>query len=129
VSTPGEAAPLRILWVASKLEWRGGIGNVVARGTRALAALGHQVHAAGPAPDGDPGPLSGVTAHAWRLRRFMVALLADLVPLLRSLRRVVVLFDSALPLGDVICGLRWLRRWGDRTPLVGVSAHSWRPFS
>jgi glycosyltransferase involved in cell wall biosynthesis len=129
VSTPGEAAPLRILWVASKLEWRGGIGNVVARGTRALAALGHQVHAAGPAPDGDPGPLAGVTAHPWRKRQFKVAQLADLVPLLRSLQPDVVHFHAAMPHGDVISGLRWLRPWRGRVPLVAVTAHSSRPYA
>jgi len=73
-----EPRALRILWVASKLVWDGGIGNVVARGARALAERGHPVHAAGPTPDGDPGPLAGVVVHAWRKRRMKVMQLADL---------------------------------------------------
>ena len=129
MSDAGETSPLRILWVASKLEWRGGIGNVVARGTRALAALGHEVHAAGPAPDGDPGPLDGVIAHPWRKRKFKVAQLADLVPLLRTLRPDVVHFHAAMPHGDVITGLRWLRPWRGHAPLIAVTAHSSRPFA
>ena len=129
MSTSGDAAALRILWVASKLEWRGGIGNVVARGARALAALGHEVHAAGPAPDGDPGPLDGVAAHPWRKRNFKVAQLADLAPLLRTLQPDVVHFHSAMPHGDVIAGLRWLRPWRGRAPLIAVTAHSSRPYA
>ncbi len=73
-----ESRALRILWVASKLAWHGGIGNVVARGARALAARGHEVHVAGPTPDGDPGPLAGVAVHAWRKRRMKVMQLVDL---------------------------------------------------
>ena len=54
-----EAEPLRILWVASKLSWAGGIGRVLAGGSQALAERGHEVHVAGAAPDGDPAPLPG----------------------------------------------------------------------
>jgi glycosyltransferase involved in cell wall biosynthesis len=123
-----DAPPLRILWVASKLEFRGGIGNVVARGARALAARGHDVHVAGPAPDGDPGALAGVTAHPWRKRRFKVAQLADLAPLLRAIAPDVVHFHSAMPHGDVIAGLRWLAPW-KRAPVIAVTTHSSRPYA
>lgn len=123
-----DAAPLRILWVASKLEFRGGIGNVVARGARALAARGHDVHVAGPAPDGDPGALDGVTAHPWQKRQFKVAQLADLVPLIRSLAPDVVHFHSAMPHGDVIAGLRWLKPW-KHAPVIAVTTHSSRPYA
>jgi glycosyltransferase involved in cell wall biosynthesis len=126
-----EPRALRILWVASKLTWDGGIGNVVARGARALAERGHPVHAAGPTPDGDPGPLAGVAVHAWRKRRMKVMQLADLAPLVRRIEPDVVHFHAAMPHGDVITGLRWLRPWRGRAraPLIAVTAHSSRPYA
>lgn len=126
-----ELHALCILWVASKLAWDGGIGNVVARGTRALAARGHQVHVAGPTPEGDPGPLAGVAVHTWRKRRMKVMQLADLLPLVRRIEPDVVHFHAAMPHGDVIAGLRWLRPWRDREspPLIAVTAHSSRPYA
>jgi len=126
-----DSRALRILWVASKLAWEGGIGNVVAHGARALAERGHQVHAAGPTPDGDPGPLAGVVVHAWRKRRMKAMQLVDLVPLVRSIEPDVVHFHSAMPHGDVIAGLRWLRPWLHTAgaPLIAVTAHSSRPYA
>ncbi len=126
-----EPRALRILWVASKLVWDGGIGNVVARGARALAERGHQIHAAGPTRDGDPGPLAGVAVHAWRKRRVKATQLIDLVPLVRSIEPDVVHFHSAMPHGEVIAGLRWLRPWRERkrAPLIAVTAHSSRPYA
>ncbi|MCX5737939.1 MAG: glycosyltransferase family 4 protein [Proteobacteria bacterium] len=125
------ARALRILWVASKLGWSGGIGNVVARGARALAERGHEVHLAGPTADGEPGPLPGVVVHAFRKRRMKVMQLVDLVPLVRGIEPDVVHFHSAMPHGDVIAGLRWLRPWRDpsRAPLIAVTAHSSRPYA
>ena len=122
---------LRILWVASKLGWSGGIGNVVARGARALAERGHDVHVAGPTPDGEPGALPGVVVHAFRKRRMKLLQLIDLVPLVRRIEPDVVHFHSAMPHGDVIAGLRWLRPWRDpsRAPLIAVTAHSSRPYA
>lgn len=122
---------LRILWVASNLGWSGGIGNVVARGARALAQRGHEVHVAGPAPEGDPGPLPGVAVHPFRKRRMKVMQLLDLVPLVRRIEPDVVHFHAAMPHGDVITGLRWLRPWRDasRPPLLAVTAHSSRPYA
>jgi glycosyltransferase involved in cell wall biosynthesis len=126
-----EPRTLRILWVASKLCWNGGIGNVVARGARALAERGHEVHVAGPTPDGEPGPLPGVVVHAFRKRRMKVMQLVDLVPLVRGIEPDVLHFHSAMPHGDVIGGLRWLRPWRNarRAPLLAVTAHSSRPYA
>lgn len=124
------ARALRILWVASNLGWSGGIGNVVARGARALAERGHDVHVAGPTPDGDPGPLAGVVVHPFRKRRMKVMQLADLAPLLRRIAPEIVHFHSAMPHGDVIAGLRWLRPWRTgEAPLLAVTAHSSRPYA
>ena len=129
--TLSEPRALRILWVASNLGWSGGIGNVVARGARALAERGHDVHVAGPTPDGEPGPLPGVVVHAFRKRRMKVMQLVDLVPLVRGIEPDVVHFHSAMPHGDVIAGLRWLRPWRDarHAPLLAVTAHSSRPYA
>jgi glycosyltransferase involved in cell wall biosynthesis len=122
---------LRILWVASNLGWSGGIGNVVARGARALAERGHEVHVAGPTPDGDPGSLPGVVVHPFRKRRMKALQLVDLAPLVRRIEPSVVHFHSAMPHGDVILGLRWLRPWRDasRAPRIAVTAHSSRPYA
>ncbi len=122
---------LRILWVASNLGWSGGIGNVVARGARALAQRGHEVHVAGPTPEGDPGPLKGVVVQPFRKRRMKLMQLVDLVPLVRRIEPDIVHFHSAMPHGDVIAGLRWLRPWraASRAPLLAVTAHSSRPYA
>jgi glycosyltransferase involved in cell wall biosynthesis len=67
--------------------------------------------------------------YPWRKRQFKVAQLADLVPLLRALQPDVLHFHAAMPHGDVITGLRWLRPWRGRAPLVAVTAHSSRPYA
>jgi len=117
--------PLRILWVASKLEreWKGGVGRVIAGALPALAARGHEVHLAGRAPEGEPAPLPGVTLHPWPARRSKLAQLPHLVALQRKLRAQVVHFHSALPHGALIVPFLWLRRALGR-PLVVVSPHT-----
>lgn len=125
MSAPGR---LVLLWVASRLAWRGGIGRVVAGGARALAARGHAVHVAGSAPDGDPGPLAGAAVHPWPVRRLKLAQLADLIPLVRTTGAHVVHFHSAMPHGEVIAGLRALGPAVGR-PLVVVTPHSSRPYT
>jgi glycosyltransferase involved in cell wall biosynthesis len=125
--TTGESggAPerLRILWVVSKLTWSGGIGRVVAEGAHALAARGHELHVAGPAPDGAPPPLDRVTAHAWARPRWSFQNIAPLLRLQRSLRAHVIHFHSAVPHGELICAMLSLRRWLG-APRIFVSPHT-----
>ena len=106
---------LRILWVASELEpqWSGGIGRLIAGHTRALAARGHEVHLAGRARDGEPGPLEGVTLHPWPARSTKALQLGPLVALQRRLGADVVHFFSSLPHGALIVPFLALR------PLLG----------
>ena len=102
-------SPLRILWVASKLSWSGGVGRVLAGAPPALAARGHSMHLAGPAPEGEPAPLPGVALHPWPVRRLKLANLGRLLGLQRELRADVIHFHSALPHGELIAPLRALR--------------------
>jgi glycosyltransferase involved in cell wall biosynthesis len=116
-------SPLRILWVASKLSWSGGVGRVLAGAPAALAARGHAVHLAGPALDGEPSPLSGVVLHPWPLRRLKLANLGRLLGLQRELGADVIHFHSALPHGELIAPLRALRtRLGG--PALLVTPHT-----
>jgi glycosyltransferase involved in cell wall biosynthesis len=115
--------PLRILWVTSKLSWSGGVGRVLAGALPALAARGHAVHAAGPARDGAPTPLPGVTLHPWPARHFKVAHLGRLLALGRELRAHVIHFHSALPHGELIAPLRALRATLGG-PIVLVTPHT-----
>jgi glycosyltransferase involved in cell wall biosynthesis len=117
---------LTILWVASELEARGGIGRVIAQGARALAARGHAVHVAGPA-GGTVAGFDGVETHAWPERRLKLARLADLWPLARRLRPDVVHFHSAMPHGELVAALRLVRR-GAR-PFLAVTPHGSRPYT
>lgn len=119
---------VRILWIASELEARGGIGRVLVSATRALAARGHEVHVAGPGDASGAAAFAGVTAHAWGKRRWKALLLADLAPLVRRLAPDVVHFHSAMPHGEVVAGLRLLRRGAPR-PLLVVTPHSSRPYA
>ena len=114
---------LRILWVVSKLSWSGGVGRVLAGALPALAARGHVVHCAGPAPEGEPAPLPGVALHPWPVRRTRLANLGRLLDLQRELRGDVIHFHSALPPGELIAPLRALRaRLG--APILLVTPHT-----
>ena len=116
-------SPLRILWVASKLSWSGGVGRVLAGAPPALAARGNSMHLAGPAPEGEPAPLPGVALHPWPVRRLKLANLGRLIGLQRALRADVIHFHSALPHGELIAPLRALRaRLGG--PVVLVTPHT-----
>jgi glycosyltransferase involved in cell wall biosynthesis len=119
---------LTILFVASQLAWRGGIGRVVAGGAAALAARGHRVHAAGPAPGGAPPRLPGVELHPWRKRSQKILQGIDLAPLVRRLAPDVVHFHAAMPHGEVIAALRVLRAGAPR-PLLVATPHSSRPYA
>lgn len=103
--------PLRILWVAAKLErdWTGGIGRVIAGALPALAERGHELHLAGRAPARPVAPIPGVEIHPWRWWRWKVNQLPYLLALQRRLRADVVHFHSALPHGAVILPFLWLR--------------------
>jgi len=119
----GSHSSLRILWVASKLSFRGGVGRVLAGAPPALAARGHVVHLAGPAPEGEPDPLPGVALHPWPVRRLKLANLGLLLGLQRELRADVIHFHSALPHGELIAPLRALRsRLGG--PIILVTPHT-----
>jgi glycosyltransferase involved in cell wall biosynthesis len=114
---------LRILWVVSKLSFGGGVGRVLAGALPALAARGHAVHVAGPAPEGEPAPLPGVALHPWPVRRIKLANLGRLIDLQRGLRADVIHFHSALPHGELIAPLRALRsRLG--APVLLVTPHT-----
>ena len=114
---------LRILWVASKLSFGGGVGRVLAGALPALAARGHAVHLAGPAPGGEPAPLPGVALHPWPVRRFKLANLGRLLGLQHELRADVIHFHSALPHGELIAPLCALRaRLGE--PIILVTPHT-----
>jgi glycosyltransferase involved in cell wall biosynthesis len=115
--------PLRILWVTSTLSWSGGVGRVLAGALPALAARGHTVHAAGPARDGEPTPLPGVTLHPWPTQHFKVAYLGRLLALGRELRADVIHFHSALPHGELVAPLRALRATLGG-PIVLVTPHT-----
>jgi glycosyltransferase involved in cell wall biosynthesis len=65
--------------------------------------------------------------HRWPPRRLKAARLVDLVPLVRRLAPDVVHFHSAQPHGEVIAGLRLLRR--GRRPLLVATPHSSRPYA
>jgi glycosyltransferase involved in cell wall biosynthesis len=115
-----------VLQVASQLEGRGGIGRVVAGGSRALAARGIAVHVAGPrADDDDLAAFGDLPLHILPKRRTKILALVDLVPLVRRLRPQVVHFHSAMPHGEVIAALRLLRA----APVVVVTPHSSRPYA
>ena len=118
---------MRILWVASQLEGHGGIGRVVARGTRALAERGHDVHVAGPTTDADLAPFASVVAHPWprRFPRLLRAL--HFLPLARRLAPDVVHFHAALPHDELILPARALRSAIGR-PLLAATPHSSRPY-
>jgi len=116
---------MRILWVASRLEGRGGIGRVIAEGARALAARGHEIHVAGPLASEDRTPFGDLPLHAWPRRAGKLARLLGLVPLLRNLRPDVVHFHSATPHGEAIAAARALAPLVGR-PLVVVTPHSSR---
>jgi len=111
--------------VASSLErdWAGGVGRVVAGLARALAEQGHEVHLAGRARDGQPGPLPGVTLHTLPPRRLKLAQLPPLRRLLGRLRPQVLHFHSAVPHGAVIVPLLALRG-GARVPRVVVTPYT-----
>ncbi len=120
---PGASPGQCILWVASKLCWDGGMGRVLAGALPALAARGHAIHAAGPAPEGEPMPLPGVTSHPWPVRRLKLANLTRLLGLQRELRANVIHFHSAQPHGELIAPLRALRdRLGG--PILLVTPHT-----
>ena len=70
-----------MLWVASQLEGRGGIGRVVAGGALSLAARGLEVHVAGPRADGDLAPFGDLPLHVLPRRGAKLAALVDLLPL------------------------------------------------
>lgn len=114
-----------MLWVASQLEGRGGIGRVVAGGALSLAARGLEVHVAGPRADGDLAPFGDLPLHVLPRRGAKLAALIDLLPLLHRLRPQVVHFHSAMPHGEVVAALRLLRA----APLLVVTPHSSRPFA
>jgi glycosyltransferase involved in cell wall biosynthesis len=117
--------PLRILWVAAKLErdWTGGVGRVIAGVLPALAARGHELHLAGRVGDGPPAPIAGVALHPWRWWRWKWLQLPYLLALQRRLRADVVHFHSALPHGAVIVPFVWLRG-GLGRPAVLVSPYT-----
>jgi len=118
-------APLRVLWVASQLEprWSGGIGRVVAGAAAALAAAGAEVHLAGRARHGAPGPIPGVRIHAWPGRLGKTGQIPRLLALQRRLRAQVVHFHSARPHGAPILALLALRA-GRGRPRVVVSPYT-----
>lgn len=116
---------LTVLQVASQLEGRGGIGRVVARGARGLAARGLDVHVAGPRADDDLSAFGDLPLHVLPMRRAKLLALRDLVPLVRRLRPQVVHFHSAMPHGEAVAALRLL----GAAPLVVVTPHSSRPFA
>jgi glycosyltransferase involved in cell wall biosynthesis len=118
---------MRILWVASQLEGHGGIGRVVARGTRALAERGHEVHVAGPATHADLAPFTRVVAHPWpeRFPRLLRAL--HFLPLARRLAPDVVHFHAALPHDELILPARALR-FAIGRPLLVATPHGSRPY-
>jgi glycosyltransferase involved in cell wall biosynthesis len=111
---------VRLLWVLSKLTWEGGIGRAVSGTAIQLAKRGHEVHAAGPAPDNrPPEPLLGVTHHASPRPQLKLGRLQSLIQLARTLRPDVIHFHSALPHGELILGCRLLRRtWGGSALVV-----------
>jgi glycosyltransferase involved in cell wall biosynthesis len=117
--------PLRILWVAAKLErdWTGGIGRVLAGALPALAARGHEVHLAGRARERQIATIAGAEIHPWRWWRWKVNQLPYLLALQRRLRADVVHFHAALPHGAVIVPFLWLRGGLDR-PAVALSAYT-----
>jgi glycosyltransferase involved in cell wall biosynthesis len=118
---------MKILWVASQLEGRGGIGRVVAEGARALAERGHAVHVAGPLRSGaDLAPFAGLSLDAWPPRRAKLARLLDLVPLVRRLRPDVVHLHAAAPHAGTLAALRALGRVLG-APLRVATPHSSRP--
>ena len=114
---------LRILWVASKLTWAGGIGRVLEGACRALAERGHEIHVAGPAPDGEPAPIPGVFIHPWPVRRWKLQNLPPLVALQREIQAQVLHFHAALAAGEVIAPFVALRRWLG-SPAVFVTPHT-----
>lgn len=119
---------MKILWVASRLEGRGGIGRVVAAGARALAERGHDVHVAGPVASADLTPFGDVPLHRTPSRRVRLAQAFDLLPPLASLRPDVVHFHAAGVHVEPIAALRVRRAGGDR-PLLVATPHSSRPFA
>jgi glycosyltransferase involved in cell wall biosynthesis len=118
---------MRILWVASHLEGRGGIGHVVASGARALAARGHEVHVAGPASAGDRAAFEGLAAHAWPRHGPRIARLPALLALARRLAPDVVHFHAARPHPEWIGAARLLRGAIGR-PLLALTPHGSRPW-
>jgi len=119
---------VRILWIASRLEGRGGIGRVVAAGARALADRGHDVRVAGPIASADTTPFGDVSLHRLPARRSRLAHAFDLLPLVASFRPDVVHFHAAGVHVEPIAALRLRRAGGDR-PLLVATPHSSRPFA
>jgi glycosyltransferase involved in cell wall biosynthesis len=119
---------LRLLLVASELGWEGGIGRVVAGAARTLAARGHEVHVAGPAPFGDPGPIPGAVVHPWPRRRLVAAQLLDLLPLQERLFPQVLHLHAARPSGEIVAVLRGLAR-GPGAPVLAVTPYTSRGFA
>ncbi|NNL84434.1 MAG: glycosyltransferase family 4 protein [Myxococcales bacterium] len=111
---------MKILWVLSKLTWEGGIGRAVSGAAIQLAKRGHEMHAAGPAPDNrSPEPLLGVSHHASTRPQLKLGRLRSLFALARVLRPDVIHFHSAVPHGELILGCRLLRRaWGGSALVV-----------
>ncbi len=115
--------PLRILWIASKLSWEGGIGRVLAGASEALVARGHEVHLAGRAPGGTPAAIPGVHLHPWPKTNLKIRLIPTLLALQRELRADVVHFHAALAHGELIGALRFARR-GLGSPRIFVTPHT-----
>ena len=118
---------MRILWVASHLEGRGGIGRVVVGGARALAARGHEVHVAGPAAADDLAPFDGLASHAWPRGGPRIARVPALLALARRLAPDVVHFHAARPHAEWIGAARLLHGAIGR-PVLALSPHGSRPW-
>jgi glycosyltransferase involved in cell wall biosynthesis len=119
---------MRILWVASHLEGRGGIGRVVASGARALAARGHDVHVAGPASADDLAAFAGLDALAWPRHAPRLAQIPRFLALARRLGPDVVHFHAARPHAGLVGAAR-LARSAIGGPLLAMTPHGSRPWS
>jgi glycosyltransferase involved in cell wall biosynthesis len=119
---------MRILWVASRLEGRGGIGRVLVAGTRALVERGHDVHLAGPLASDEVERFGELPMTFFPRRGARIAQLVDLFPLVATFRPDVVHFHAAGVHVEPIAALR-LRRAGGERPLLVATPHSSRPFA
>ncbi len=115
--------PLRIFWPVSKLAPTGGIGRVVWAATAALAARGHEVHMSGPLREGAVTAPPGVTLHVENRHGVKLAYLPRLVAIQRAIRADIIHFHNALPRGEIVQGMRALRRLIGNPRLV-VTPHT-----